>query len=249
MSAEFNHKQQSFVDYVRGRTPQCDNPLVTAQRAAVYKRLVSKILYGSLENAFPIAKKSLGQNEWQNLISQFVAEHRFSHPEIWRMPSELSTWLAGKTTWQERYPYLLDLLSFEWIEIEVFMMEDRAPQVIETAQGSLSVNREYVYAAFQYPVYRIPAEELMRSAPAAAQGTIDRYWLLAYRHPQTRSVHFVELSQDYLNIFIEIAEKGTEFYQAFDKYSPSGVINKQAEQLLLAEGFLRFLEAKQLISH
>jgi uncharacterized protein len=187
---ETTHQTQSrLADYCRTGLYE---PIagVDPERAAVYRELVWNTVSGALEKAYPITWEWLGAEKWDELTSDFFAQWNSSTPYFWMMPKELYLFVEQEGGARWGIPYLRDLLFFEWIEIELFMMADRKAQLHrqegDLMRDPLVLNPEGRIDAFQYPVYRSQPEELGDSKGS--------YFLFSYRHPVDLEVCFIELS-------------------------------------------------------
>ena len=94
------------------------------------------------------------------------------------------------------FPFLDDLLYFEWMEIEIHNMPDR-PNPEFTDQGDLLNDRlvfnpEHEIIKLEYPVHMHPAD-----TTPELKGD---YYALIFRAPETGYVHFLDLSA--LNVYI-----------------------------------------------
>ncbi|MBX7137710.1 MAG: DNA-binding domain-containing protein [Oligoflexia bacterium] len=169
---------------------------VRDDRAQEYRRLAFNIVEHALRRAYPLTVRALG-TEWSGLIQRFYAEWPLVSPELWKMPRQLCDFVGGTQYGMATgRPWLNDLLRFEWLEIEVFMMEDVDPGVVN-AKGDLAgqpvvLNQEVVFSRFEYPVFKVAADQL-----TAQQGC---FFLATYRHPQTLEACYTELSLLFLRV-------------------------------------------------
>lgn len=160
-------------------------------RLRVYRRLVKNIVDDALRTAYPITMRALGQERWEKLVQCFLEEHSAQSPHVWEMPKELLQWYRS-SGYQKEFgaEYLEDLLSFEWIEIEMYMMPDlpkpRYKRDGHVLEEPLVLNPEYKILHFQYPVFNTAPEELI-----ANRG---EYFVLAFRSPENFAIRFVQLS-------------------------------------------------------
>ncbi len=165
--------------------------------ARQYRRLTLNIIDDSLQRAFPILKSRISDEQWESLVTGFVAEQELRDPELWKMPKQLLQYARVNNIGKKLgVPELDDLLLFEWTEVELFMMPDLLP-VEHFSAGDLwqeipVLNPEFKLLALSYPVFRVSDIEL-------AQRT-GEYFLLLFRHPESGQVHFIELSK----LFAEI---------------------------------------------
>lgn len=155
-------------------------PGITPGRLQHYKRLIYNILEDALSSAYPITRDQLSDEEWELMINEFHEEHTCAHPQIFRMPEELIDF-ADEKKYTERFnkPWLIDLLLFEWAEIEVHTMEDvtvvPAPTSIDFLYSPLLFNPYLMAVRLSYPVHEIKKEDISSRNGA--------FFYLIYRQP------------------------------------------------------------------
>lgn len=183
--------QRALADFCRGKV-WTKIPGVREERAVVYKGLVSNGIESALQNAYPITHASLTALEWSTLVIDFISGHAAESPFLWRMPRELFEFVV-RTSYANRLkrPYLKDLLLLEWIEIEVYMMEDLSSPTVKL-QGDvmcekLVLNPEHRIVKLDYPVFKSPLSEV--------EDNKGEYFLVCFRDPETSKVRFMELSK------------------------------------------------------
>jgi hypothetical protein len=89
-----------------------------------------------------------------------------------------------------KYPFLLDLLLMEWLEIEIYMMEDQKVNYQGSdifGNGKLLINPEYRLITLNYPVH-------LKQASHIKPDDRGNYYLVMYREPASGKVHFTSLS-------------------------------------------------------
>jgi hypothetical protein len=91
-----------------------------------YRRLVFNVVKDAVENTYPIAHKYINKNIWKEICHDFFTNHKCKDPQVWRMPKEFVEYCKNRQ-FAEQYnlPFLNDLLYFEWLEVEMYMMEDK----------------------------------------------------------------------------------------------------------------------------
>ena len=197
MAKSSEHLQQSLSEYCRGNSNHAEG--LPADRADVYKDLVFNAFDSTLTRAYPIASAILGSARWKELVTDFIGSHPSSSPQLWRMPREFYQFVETQPgDLLTAYPHLLDLLNFEWTEIEVFMMPDSPrPTAAELSERQLIVNADHRMLELEYPVFDADADwtDLPRG----------KYYLLVVRHPEALDVRFVELSAVYAAFFRALA--------------------------------------------
>lgn len=185
-----NSAQSALANYCRTGNLQ-DIPGVDHQKVVHYRRLVYNIIDDSLASAYPLTRNLLIRKEWDELVNEFFTHHPCHSPQVWTMPKELYEYvLEVKHPLLVKYPFLQELLWMEWLEIEIYMMEDRHVQYQERdifGNGKLVINPEHRLITLGYPVHLKPASRILPE---------DRgnYYLSMHRDPGNGKVHFTDLS-------------------------------------------------------
>lgn len=181
------------------------------ERLHHYRRLVFNIVEDTLQNAYPITHSLLSEEEWIDLVNDFFSQHDCQSPQLWRMPFELVEYV-GKTGYHLKLnkPYLLELLYFEWLELEIYQGEDQPHNDFQEKgdilDSPLVVNPDHRLIQLTYPVHTKEYERM--------EEVKGNYFVLIYRHRVTYSVHFIELSPFLAIVFSQLAEKNMSLRQA-----------------------------------
>ena len=203
LTSETRELQNKFTLYCRtGKKefiPEVDKP----QHVHHYRRLTFNITKNTLSNAYPLLKKFLSQEQWQELMYDYFSEHKCQNNKIWLMPKELYNYVVEKnlqTKWN--IPFLNDLLHFEWIEIEVHTMPDMTyPKFQENGRvwnDVLAINPEFRLVQFNYPVHKKKTAEVNENDKGL-------YYLLAYREQESGKVQFISISALYAFVIEQIS--------------------------------------------
>lgn len=179
------------------------------ERLPNYRRLVFNVIKDALENTYPIAFKYIKTEIWDTFVYNFFSQHKCSDPQVWRMPEEFYHFCKTEN-YADQYslPYLNDLLFFEWLEVEMYMMEDIKYPDFKDATNWLNkkiiLNPEHKIVKLKYPVH-------IEKPKTAAQKKGD-YFLLLYRERESGRVQFVNLSVLYTFLLenIVVGEKTLE---------------------------------------
>ncbi|MGE5196134.1 MAG: DUF2063 domain-containing protein [Anaerolineae bacterium] len=174
------------------RTGRLDPSLeVNPKRIQVYFELIRSNVEDVLKSAFPLTFHLLEEEQWKEVVDRFLAEQDSPSPFLWKMPQSF-VFFVQKNHWAERFniPYLDDLVDFEWVEIEVYMMPDCSPKGFKREgrllDEPLYLNPESLFLLYSYPVFE--KKKLPRLMEKGA------YPLFAFRHPEDKDVHFIALS-------------------------------------------------------
>lgn len=165
-----------------------------------YRRLVFNIINDSLQSAYPLTFQLLTEAEWGELADEFFTSHPCQSPQVWWMPREFYEYIV-ETEHQiiVNYPFLPNLLEMEWLEVELFMMEDISIDYHQNGRLSadtLVLNPEHRLVRFDYPVHLKRASEIDPSDK-------EHYFLIMHREPETGKVLFMDISVFFARI-IEI---------------------------------------------
>ena len=207
---ETTHQHQSaLADYCRtGKYSAI--PGVREQHVTQYRRLVYNVVDDMLQSAYPLTHHLLTTREWNALVQEFFSNHPCQSPQVWYMPKELYEYLSPKEhKLKNKYPFLLELLWLEWLEVELFMMEDRPAAyttIGDISTDELVLNPEHHLQQFQYPVHLKTAKQLT----PADKGD---YFLVLFRKPDSGEVNFINLSPA-LVAMLEILQEGPQTMDA-----------------------------------
>jgi hypothetical protein len=158
---------------------------------ARYRQMVYNVVNDSLSSAYPLARQLVTQEDWEATVNSFFSSHACQSPFLWRMPLEFYEYVKeNEQPLLNSYPCLADLLLYEWVEIEVFMMEDEEVEYstegnIET--DALVLNPACVLQYFQYPVYTKKVTEITSK-------DLSHYFMLTHRNAKTNVVAFLEIA-------------------------------------------------------
>lgn len=187
-------------------------------RNQIYRKQVRRKINRNLEQAFPLAHHLLSQEQWDEMVDRFLAGELCSSPFFWQVP-KFFVQFAKKMGYADRFhiPYLEDLLDFEWLEIEMFMMPN---QVDETR-----------IVTYSYPVFQ--KQPMVKGV----------YHLYAFRHPKTKEVQFVRITPFYRRVFELLKNSSKE--EALMKAAAEFEIDVSMA-LLKGNDFFRKLESYSL---
>lgn len=209
-------------------------------RIATYRRLVFSVVSDALVRSYPLTKALLTEIEWANLVHDFFELHKCADPQVWKMPFELIDFVKEKQEHlQEKYPQLIDLMGFEWIEIELYMMPDKPfPKMScnDPMNEPWVFNPEHQFIILSYPVHDRKANLIL----SEDKGT---YHVLAFRHPHTGSIHFTKLNNAVAEVLTHLAS-GRGTLKEYLKTSNHFDTNWLSDQML---NFFQVFKAKGLL--
>lgn len=161
------------------------------ERLRHYRRLVFNVIKDALQTAYPIAYKYIPKESWDSMVENYFSSHHCSDPQVWRMPREFYQFSLDEN-YAEKYelPFLNELLYFEWLEVELYMMEDLQYPDLKSMDFDLhsliAVNPEYRIIKLSYPVHlERPYDSIEKKRD---------YFLLLFREKKSGRIQFTDLS-------------------------------------------------------
>lgn len=208
-----------------------------------YRRLTYNIVKEALVTAYPIAYKSLKENQWMQMVDEYYTSHKMKTPLVWKMPFEFYEFCI-EANYADKFvlPYLEDLLYFEWIEIEIHTMPDKVipefSEVGDLLEDKLVFTPEFELLSFDYPVHKFKGDELLDKK--------GNYFVLIFRKHDTGAVRFINLSSYFAVVLQLLIEERITFKEAIVKASTTfGVDYDKSIQHglsfandLIAQGFI-----------
>ncbi|HKK82479.1 MAG TPA: putative DNA-binding domain-containing protein [Prolixibacteraceae bacterium] len=205
-------------------------PGVIEKNIGRYRELIYNIFDDSLSSAFPLTKNLLQPNEWDEMVHDFMKSHQCSSPMVWQMPGEFYQFaVESEYKLIREYPFLFDLLLFEWEEVDVYMMEDIAPFPYADAPESKTryvANPELKILQLQYPVH-------LKNATTISENDKGVYFVTLHREPETGKVLFTNIGLPHAQLIEKLQAQPAGFIELlsiFTEYAPQ----KQAEEALVA---------------
>lgn len=168
-----------------------------------YRRLIFNVVNDMLQSAFPLTYKLLKKKEWETIVHEFFSNHSCQSPQVWYMPREFYEYMEqSPPEILNKYPSLLELLWFEWLEVEFFMMDDREVSyktIGNIDEDALVLNPEIHFQHFKFPVHLKKANKIT----AADKGD---YYLGIHRIPESGDVCFTDLSPGFIYLLELLSE-------------------------------------------
>lgn len=209
------------------------------ERLPHYRRLVFNVILDSLTSAFPLTKKLLGHARFEALCHDFFSNHACQEAQVYRMTGEFAQYIQQKrdSALVHEFPFISELLDFEWTEMDMYMMEDIRMNRETKDNGDwlndlIALNPESKLLQYTYPVFKKKPTELDQSDKAL-------YYCYAYRQPGTGKILFVDLSPLVAVIISQVAN-GHTLSDIFSALVEEGV-NMSPEQ---KERIVSFLKAE-----
>lgn len=207
-SNSITYKSQSSLAHYCRTGEYIKIPGVNEKRLGRYRRLIFNVVKESLEAAYPLTRNLLETKEWENLAYDFFASHKCQSPFVWQMPRELFEFVS-ETNYSllNKYPHLLDLLLFEWKEVEVFMMEDI--ELFPVRKDGVNVNDFVLNPEIEVLTLEFPVH--LKNARTITESDQGHYFLSLHRQPETGRVVFTNIQYPHVQVIARMAKEPASF--------------------------------------
>lgn len=173
------------------RTGKSHPSFIHSEKVGLYFNRMKNRVHRCLQHAFPLTHHILQKKQWNLLVKDFLSKEEFPSPFLWKMPETFVSYIQ-KNKWGDQFhiPYLEDLVHFEWVEIEMFMMPD-APRKTFSRKGDILEDLVYLNPESRLLSYSYPVFEKKKLPRPMDKGL---YCVFAFRHPENKQIHFITLS-------------------------------------------------------
>lgn len=147
----FQATQQQFCNWIR--FPETELPKTfSAQRMQIYRDLLFNNVCSFIDLVYPIAGAMLPKLQWQKLLAEFFRNEKCQSPFYNDISLQFREYLidCNHPSLQE-YPWLVELLQFEWLELYLDTVEIEKTTV--TQQSEWQLTTQVWVLVYQYPVY------------------------------------------------------------------------------------------------
>lgn len=136
---------------------------IEARRMKIYQELFFNNIEGFVSSSFPVIRKLYDEESWEQIIREFMQNHRSHSPLFAEIPIEFLDYLSGNGRHLLlKYPFLLELAHYEWVEVAVIFADEEnkvhsssAPKWLEQKPVVSSICH---ILAYEYPVHLISKE-------------------------------------------------------------------------------------------
>lgn len=217
---------------------------VKQQNIDQYRHLVFSIVNDMLISAYPLSHALLSAPQWTKLTKAFFSEYNCISPQVWQMPREFYTYFSSLThPLKDRYPFLCELLWFEWLEIEIYMMADQTSDCRSSGdltKDLLVINPEHHLQHFKFPVH-------LKQAKKIRLVDQNNYYLVIHRIPETGQVHFSNLTPVLVRILELLAEQPRSLIEVSQQICKEMQIQYSDEVYLHTKYFIQEALKSQLV--
>lgn len=169
----FQVVQRQFLTYLRNPKQQPSPAGLAWKDVGVYVDLLYNKFNDSLTTCFPVTKALLGETAWQQLVQDFIAEHRCRSPYYRQIPDEFVLYLQNERQATGDPAFLAELAHFEWMEL-VLSIAEVEPFTTETLPDAQLMDAVLVFTPvmkllnYAWPVQKISRAYQPSEPPTAA---------------------------------------------------------------------------------
>lgn len=184
--------QKRFFNLVRGKEV---NAKELNARLHTYHELIEYRFYEVISNAFPILRSKVDEAAWDQTIASFVARKPKS-PYIWETPHEFMQFVVKRRLFD--FPWLKDLMWFEWMEIKLTMIEEQHYLKTESFDWDQqwSTAKSAAIKLLRYPVHQ--------ESDFEEKG---RFPIILYNHQDDNEIYCLEITE-FLHRFLTLLQEG-----------------------------------------
>ncbi|MHA3049377.1 HvfC family RiPP maturation protein [Acinetobacter sp. ANC 4641] len=149
---DFQQVQRQFCQALRQDDP-AQLPQLQPERLQLYRELLLNNITSFIDNVYPIAKSLLPESLWQQLIHDFFAQEQCQSPFYNEISLQFRDYLTlEQHAVLEQYPWLAELLQYEWLELYLDTIELSESTLENSEQWQLTT--QVWVLVYQYPVYQ-----------------------------------------------------------------------------------------------
>lgn len=233
--------QNELVKYCRTGS---EEPLTTKQENTHhYRRLVINLVRDILTKAYPFTKELLGKDNWEKAVKHFFSTHKCQTAQVWKMPKEFCEFYSeNPLPFDHASSFIPELLLFEWMELELFMMEDEEifPFHVEgNKENEIFVNNpEIRIMPLNFPFHQKKVTKITESDKG-------QYFVVFVRNHETKKVKYHDINYPMAEMLIRMNDEPTKISDLISilaKYEKD-----ENKQLKLVNEFIDFSLKHNLI--
>ncbi|WP_158967469.1 DUF2063 domain-containing protein [Paraglaciecola sp. L3A3] len=203
--------KQAQMDFVAHIKNPDENPYqgnIEDRRLQIYRELFFNNVEGFISSAFPVLKSVYSQQDWQQLVRIFFAEHQCLSPYFIDISKEFVDYLSSEYELTKNDPvFMQELAHYEWLELDVSVRI--SSQTLSPWNGTdlvshVSMSELASLVSYQYPVHQI-------SSDFQPTDSSEIVYLVVYRDIEDE-VHFTLVNQvtaHLINIIQNVASIST----------------------------------------
>ena len=148
----FQATQQQFCNWIR--FPQSElSKALPAERMQIYRDLLFNNVCSFINLVYPVTRAILPELQWQKLLNEFFQKAQCDSPFYNDISLQFREYLTDcQHPSLKEYPWLAELLQFEWLELYLDTVE--IEKRIVNRQDEWQLNTQVWVLVYEYPVYQ-----------------------------------------------------------------------------------------------
>lgn len=189
----FTDVQYAFTRHMRDPDTHPAPEGIEDRRLGIYRDLLYNNVESFIANSYPVLNQILPADEWQEMVREYFSIHQAHTPLFPQMPREFLRYLEQhETVWTERYPFMLELAHYEWVEAGLYIDTREIDWQGINSNGDLLdgipvLSPLALPLCYRYPVHKLSPEYHPQDAPE--QPT----WIVVFRDREDE-VGFMEIN-------------------------------------------------------
>ena len=175
--------QKRFADHIRDPDNNPAPEGIEERRLAVYRRLFFNNLSSLFAVNFPIARKTLSDEQWRRLIRAFMLEHRATTPLFPEIGREFIRFVSEHPEHLEEWPWLAEVCHWQFLGTRVRNDEAELDAVDVNPEGDLASGTPVINPTLRTAQYRWPVDEIDAAHPPRQPSATA---LAVFRRPDDR---------------------------------------------------------------
>ena len=238
-NAGFQQLQRAFAAHIRDPDTQPAPAGVEDRRMAIYRQLFFANISNLLGGTFPVLRKLVDDDSWDQLIRGFMRDYRSQTPYFLRIPGEFLDYLnTGPELSGELPAFTLELAEFEWAKLALRVSEDDPPLENIDTGGNLLTDTPVLsplarLLSFRYPVHQLSPD----NQPDEPADSLT--FLVVYRDLEDK-VNFMEVNPVTARLLELIGESGDTSGDSLLRQVAADIQHPQPE--LVVQAGLEILE-------
>jgi len=189
----FKDIQYAFTRHMRDPENNPSPEGIEDRRIGIYRELVYNNIESFIANSFPVLRKITADEQWHEMLRDYVCRHQAHTPLFPRMPLEFIQYLEHERQEKAEDPsFMLELAIYEWAETSISLDTREIDMDGIDVDGDLLagipvLNPIIMPQTYQFPVHQISPDYLPDTPPEVPT------YLLVYRR-RDDEVGFLELN-------------------------------------------------------
>ncbi len=219
------------------------------QGVLLYADLLRTGMQDLMLSVYPGCASLIG-DDWSEVVDDYFERYPSAHYHLNEAARQLPEYLAGYgKVWCKKYPYLVELADYEWIELELMESDASIEEHPWQEPGSADelerlrpvVNPVLMLRSYSYNIPEI-VETLKNEGSSLTDLDPCPTKIAVYRHPETHFCKFLEL-KPVAAVVVELAIKGPASYAELAAAAVKAALEMDPQEAIVE--FLDLIEKLQ----